>query len=217
MYNAAAKFMAIAMDQCTKAVLLPWEIMANKTEDGLRFTNNVLRTDQARELVRTGIEGALSPSLKYGFSDYANPALIPLNLLTGGIKNFNKGMDVLIYIKDTAVSAPEKILHKIQAERDRPVRYIEVVCRDVPEPAWVSDNQVIDIPELKGVILRYFPAPGATKMDSMPTLLGPPMAGHGSQIVDFKRGQSLVETAHSAGVQSVFVLDWQTTTKEMKS
>jgi poly-beta-hydroxyalkanoate depolymerase len=214
MYKAAAKFMAIAMDQCTKAALLPWEIMANKMEDRLRFTNDVLRTDQARELVRTGIESALSPSLKYGFSDYVNPALIPLNLLTGGIKNFNKGMDVLIYVKDTAVSAPAKLLHKIQAERSRPVRYAKIVCRAVPEPAWVSNNQVIDMPELKGVILRYFPAPGATKMDSMPTLLGPPMAGHGSQIVDFKKRQSLVETAHAAGVHSVFVLDWQTTTKE---
>jgi pimeloyl-ACP methyl ester carboxylesterase len=214
MYHATVKFMAIAMDQCKKAALLPWEIMANKMEDGLRFTNDVLRTDQARELVRTGIEGALPPSIEYGFSDDASPALIPLNLLTGGIKNFNKGMDVLIYMKDTAVSAPAKLLDKIQAERDRPVRYAEIICRSVPEPAWVSRNQVIDIPELEGVTLRYFPAPGTTKMDSLPTLLGPPMAGHGSQIVDFKRGQSLVETAHSAGVNSVFVLDWQTTTKE---
>jgi pimeloyl-ACP methyl ester carboxylesterase len=214
MYNAAVKFMAIAMEQCTKAVLLPWEFMTNKMEDRLRFTNDVLQTDQAKELVRTGMESALSPSLKYGISDYANPALIPLNLLTSGIKNFNKGMDVLIYIKDTAVSAPEKILHKIQVERDRPARYTKIVYRNVPEPAWVSDNRAIDIPELKGVILRYFPAPGTTKMDSLPSLLGPPMAGHGSQIVDFKKGQSLVETAHAAGINSVFVLDWQTTTKE---
>ena len=137
MYNAAAKFMTIAMEQCTKAALLPWEIMANKIEDRLRFTSDVLRTDQAKELVRTGMENALSPSLKYGFYDCINPALIPLNLLTGGIKNFNKGMDVLIYVKDTAVSAPEKLLHKIRAERERPVKYAKVVCRAVPEPAWV--------------------------------------------------------------------------------
>jgi pimeloyl-ACP methyl ester carboxylesterase len=214
MYSATTKFMAIAMDQCTKAFLLPWEILANKIQDGLTFTNDVLRTDQARQLVHTGIESTLSHSRECGFSDYANPAVGPLNLLTGGIKNCNQGLDVLIYMKDTAESAPEKILHKIQAERDRPVKYAKVVCRNVPEPAWVSSNSVIDIPELKGVILRYFPAPGTTKMDAVPTLLGPPMAGHGSQIVDFKKGQSLIETAHSAGVQSVFVLDWQTTTKE---
>jgi hypothetical protein len=51
-YNVAAKFMAMAMDQFTKAALLPWEIMANKVEDRLNFTNDVLRTDKARELVR---------------------------------------------------------------------------------------------------------------------------------------------------------------------
>jgi len=214
MYNAAVKFMTIAMEQCTKAALLPWEIMTNKMEDRMKFTNDVLRTNQAKELLRMRVESALPPSLIYGFSDYVNPALIPLNLLTSGIENFNKEMDVLIYIKDTAVSAPEKLLHRIQAERDKPARYTKIVCRNVPDPAWVSNNQIIDIPELKGVVLRYFPAPGAIKMDSLPTLLGPPMAGHGSQIVDFKKGQSLVETAHSAGVQSVFVLDWQTTTKE---
>ncbi|MDD5170846.1 MAG: alpha/beta fold hydrolase, partial [Syntrophales bacterium] len=213
MYNVAAKFVALVMDQCTKAAMLPWEIMANKMEDRLRFTNDVLRTDKAKELVRTGVENVLSPPVKYGFSDYANPALIPLNLLTGGIRNFNKGMDVLIYIKDTAASAPAKLIDKICEERDRPVRFAEVVCRDVPEPAWASNNEVIHIPELEGVILRYFPAPESRKMDSMPTLLGPPMAGHGSQIVDFKRGQSLVETAHRAGVHSVFVLDWQSATK----
>lgn len=214
MYHATTKFMAMAMDQFTKAALLPWEILANNIQDGLGFTNDVLRTDQARQLVHTGIDSTLSRSRECGFPDYANPALVPLNLLTGGIKNFNQGMDVLIYMKDTVVSAPEKILYKIQAERDRPVKYAKVVCRNVPEPSWISPNHVVDIPELKGVILRYFPAPGATKMDAMPTLLGPPMAGHGSQIVDFKKGQSLIETAHAAGVHSVFVLDWQTTTKE---
>ena len=214
MYNVATKFMALVMDQCTKAVLLPWEIMANRWEDRLRFANDVLGTDRAKELVRDGVESALSNRSIYGFSDYANPAAIPLKLLTKGMRHFNKGMDVLIYMKDTAASAPAKVLDKILAERYRPVRYAEVVCRNIPEPAWVSDNQIIDIPGLEGVILRYFPAPGSKKMDSIPTLLGPPMAGHGSQIVDFKRGQSLVETAHTAGVQSVFVLDWQTTTRE---
>jgi len=214
MYDAAAKWLTIAMDQCTKATLLPWEFMARRMEDRLRFTNDVLRTDQARALVRAGLENTISPLSRYGFSDDVHPAFVPLHLLTGGIKHFNKGMDVWIYIKDTVVSAPAKLLDKIQAEHGRPVRYAEVVCRDVPEPAWISPSQVIDIPDLQGVVLRYFPAPGTTTMDSMPTLLGPPMAGHGSQIVDFKRGQSLVETAHSAGIHSVFVLDWQTTTKE---
>jgi len=213
-HNVLAKFMTMAMDQCTKAALLPLEIMAYKMEDRLRFTNEFWRTDQVRSLVCSGMKSSLSTPFKYGFSDYANPALIPLNLLTRRMKRFNRGMDVLIYLKETAASAPEKLLDKIQAERDRPIRYAEVICRNVPEPAWVSDNQIIDIPELKGVVLRYFPAPGSTKMDSLPTLMGPPMAGHGSQIVDFKKGQSLVETAHAAGLHSVFVLDWQTTAKE---
>lgn len=214
MYNAATKFMAIAMDQCTKAALLPLEIMANNIEDRLRFSNDLLRADEAKELVSNRMKSVLSLPTTYGFTDYDHPDLIPMKLLIDGIKKFNKVMDVLIYMKDTTVSAPAKLLNKIQMERYRPVRYAEVVYRNVPEPAWVSNNQVIDIPGLEGVILRYFPAPGSTTMDSMPTLLGPPMAGHGSQIVDFKRGQSLVETAHSVGVHSVFVLDWQSTTKE---
>ena len=214
MYNAAAKFMALVMDQCTKAALLPWEIMTNKMEDRLRFSNEVLRTSEAKELLRRGIKRTLSPSVTYGFYDYANPALLRLHLLTSGTENFNKGMDALLYMKDTLAAAPEKLLQRIKTEGHRPVKYAQVVCRNVPEPAWISHNQIIDIPELKGVLLRYFPAPGSTKMDAIPTLLGPPMAGHGSQIVDFKRGQSLVETAHAAGVKSVFVFDWQSTTKE---
>ena len=214
MSNIAAKMLAIVLDQYTKAALLPWEIMTNKMEDRLKFTNDVLRTEKTKELVRTEFRSTLAAPLKYGFSDYAHPALIPLNLLTGGVRKFNRGMDVLIHMKDTAVSAPAKFLDRMEAERDRPIKYAEIVCRNVPEPAWVSENRIIDIPGLEGVYLRYFPAAGAKKMDAVPTLLGPPMAGHGSQIVDFKKGQSLVETAHSAGVHSVFVLDWQSATKK---
>lgn len=214
MYHAAAKLVSMAMYQYSKAALMPLEILSNKMDDNLRFTRDILETDRASDLVRSGIESALSHPLQIGHPDDANPALIPLNLLTGGINRLNRGMDVLIYIKHTTESAPLKVLDKIRTERDRPAKYIEVVFRDVPEPDWVSPNEIIDIPDLKGVLLRHFPAPGSTKMDSVPTLFGPPMAGHGSQIVDFKCGQSLVETAHAAGVRSVFVLDWQTTTKE---
>src|ERR1700694_2254013 len=49
-----------------------------------------------------------------------------------------------------------------------------------------------------------------------PVLIDPPYAGHSSSIVDYAKGQSLVETLRAAGHDHVLVMDWKGATTEMK-
>jgi len=82
-----------------------------------------------------------------------------------------------------------------------------------PAPEWATPNR-IDL-ELDTMRLRDFSTrlPGAK---GAPVLIDPPYAGHSSSIVDYAKGQSLVETLRAAGHDNVLVMDWKGATGEMK-
>jgi poly(3-hydroxybutyrate) depolymerase len=82
-----------------------------------------------------------------------------------------------------------------------------------PAPEWATPNRIdleLDTMRLRDFSTRRSGAKGA------PVLIDPPYAGHSSSIVDYARGQSLVETLRAAGHDNVLVMDWKGATAEMK-
>jgi poly(3-hydroxybutyrate) depolymerase len=82
-----------------------------------------------------------------------------------------------------------------------------------PAPEWATPNRIdleLDTMRLRDYSTRRSGAKGA------PVLIDPPYAGHSSSIVDYAKGQSLVETLRAAGHDNVFVMDWKGATSEMK-
>jgi poly(3-hydroxyalkanoate) synthetase len=55
-----------------------------------------------------------------------------------------------------------------------------------------------------------------SQADSTPVLIDPPYAGHDSSLVDYAKGQSLVETLRATGHDRIFAMDWKSATPEMK-
>jgi len=82
-----------------------------------------------------------------------------------------------------------------------------------PAPEWATPNRIdleLDTMRLRDFSTRLSSAKGA------PVLIDPPYAGHSSSIVDYAKGQSLVETLRAAGHDNVLVMDWKGATSEMK-
>lgn len=82
-----------------------------------------------------------------------------------------------------------------------------------PEPEWTTKNKVRI--ELNTVRLRDFSTRKATYHDIY-TLILAPYAGHTSQIADYDKGQSLVETFQKNGINKVAVTAWKSATQETK-
>jgi poly(3-hydroxybutyrate) depolymerase len=81
-----------------------------------------------------------------------------------------------------------------------------------PPPQWATDNRVAL--ELDTMQLRDFsPHAGSA---SCPVIVDAPYAGHMATIVDYARGQSLVEVLLASGLERVFVTDWKAATDEMR-
>ena len=82
-----------------------------------------------------------------------------------------------------------------------------------PLPEWATPNR-IDL-ELNTMRLRDF-STQRSGASATPVLIDPPYAGHSSSIVDYAKGQSLVETLRAAGHDRILVMDWKSATAEMK-
>jgi poly(3-hydroxybutyrate) depolymerase len=82
-----------------------------------------------------------------------------------------------------------------------------------PLPEWATPNR-IDL-ELNTMRLRDF-STQRSGASAPPVLIDPPYAGHSSSIVDYAKGQSLVETLRAAGHDRILVMDWKSATAEMK-
>ncbi len=66
---------------------------------------------------------------------------------------------------------------------------------------------------LRTLDLCDYSPPGA---GGTPTLVIAPYAGHTSMIADYHRGQSLMETLRTHGIDSLFLTDWHSATLDMK-
>ncbi len=74
-------------------------------------------------------------------------------------------------------------------------------------PGWSTEHEIVKVwPQAR--LLSF--SVGKT---SVPTLFLPPQAGHSSTIVDYSAQQSQVLTAHAAGLDDVYCLDWQPATR----
>ena len=82
-----------------------------------------------------------------------------------------------------------------------------------PPHEWATPNR-IDL-ELDSMRLRDF-STHRSSTSAPPVLIDPPYAGHSSSIVDYAKGQSLVETLRAAGHDRILVMDWKSATTEMK-
>jgi len=80
-----------------------------------------------------------------------------------------------------------------------------------PAPEWATPNQ-IDL-ELDTMRLRDF-STQRSGAKATPVLIDPPYAGHSSSIVDYAKGQSLVETLRAAGHEHILVMDWKGATAD---
>jgi len=65
--------------------------------------------------------------------------------------------------------------------------------------------------DLRTMVVREYGRPGG-----IPALVHAPFAGHSAMIADYQRGQSLVETLLSNGVEHVVLTDWKSATLDMK-
>ncbi len=95
------------------------------------------------------------------------------------------------------------------------VRYlVEAAKLEAPEPPkWASYNSlVLDLDTMK---LRDFSV-RTGETNGYPILIDAPYAGHSAAIVDFAKGQSLVETLLDAGLERVFVTDWKGASEQMR-
>jgi len=78
------------------------------------------------------------------------------------------------------------------------------------KPTWAHDyREVRSWPVAR---LIDFSAPSHTA--SVPTLVLPPQAGHGSSIVDYGRGQSQMMTLRDGGLDHLYAIDWLPATAE---
>lgn len=95
------------------------------------------------------------------------------------------------------------------------LKYVAAVQRinTPPELEWATPNR-IDL-ELDTMRLRNFSS-RRSGANATPVLIDPPYAGHSSSIVDYARGQSLVETLRAAGHDRILVMDWKSATPEMR-
>jgi poly(3-hydroxyalkanoate) synthetase len=95
------------------------------------------------------------------------------------------------------------------------LKFLEVVERtqvDRPKPEWASKNRIVL--QSKTMLLRDF---STGRNNGIPTLVVSPYAGHSSMIVDFQKGQSLVEELSNDGLGRVVATDWRSATDDMKN
>jgi poly(3-hydroxybutyrate) depolymerase len=81
-----------------------------------------------------------------------------------------------------------------------------------PRSTWATENEVVL--DLDTMRLRDFSTAGTS---GVPVFIDPPYAGHSSNIADYAKGQSLVETLRAAGLNRVFAADWKAATEAMKN
>src|SRR5207253_11509800 len=77
-----------------------------------------------------------------------------------------------------------------------------------PAPEWATPNRIdleLDTMRLRDVSTQR------SGTSAVPVLIDPPYAGHSSSIVDYAKGQSLVETLRAAGHDRILVMDWKST------
>jgi poly(3-hydroxybutyrate) depolymerase len=80
-------------------------------------------------------------------------------------------------------------------------------------PEWTTPNRIIlDMDTMR---LRDFTA-AAAGANQLPVLVDAPYAGHSATIADYAKGQSLVETLPSCGLERLLVTDWKAATPQMK-
>jgi len=85
----------------------------------------------------------------------------------------------------------------------------EIKIRADLRPTLATPNQVrLD---LRTMVLREYGEPG-----KIPTLVDAPYAGHTAVIADYHKGQSLVETLLTNGIDHVALTDWKSATVDMK-
>lgn len=73
-------------------------------------------------------------------------------------------------------------------------------------PEWSSPHRItLETPLMR---LRDFTAEEDERLDTVPTLVIPPQAGHSSCIVDFAPSQSQINVIREAGLRRVWSLDW---------
>jgi poly(3-hydroxybutyrate) depolymerase len=80
-------------------------------------------------------------------------------------------------------------------------------------PQWATKHKVV----ARWPIARLRDFSAATTVETIPTLLLPPQAGHDSCIVDYDAHQSQVATAQQAGLTRLFSLDWAGATDATKN
>jgi poly(3-hydroxybutyrate) depolymerase len=110
-----------------------------------------------------------------------------------------------------AIELGEEGMHLLQ----RNVEFLAQVhvVNAPPAPEWATPNR-IDL-ELSTMRLRDFSREGSGT-GSTPILIDPPYAGHDSSLVDYAKGQSLVETLRVTGHDRILVMDWKSATPDMK-
>jgi poly(3-hydroxybutyrate) depolymerase len=81
------------------------------------------------------------------------------------------------------------------------------------EPKWASPNTILL--DLDTMRVRDF-SPAARTSDAVPVLVDAPYAGHSATIADYAKGQSLVGTLLSSGLERVLVTDWKAASEEMR-
>lgn len=79
-------------------------------------------------------------------------------------------------------------------------------------PQWASENIVV----AEWPIARLRDFSSADPVETIPTIVLPPQAGHDSCIVDYDPQQSQIMTAKDAGLTRVFALDWVGATESTK-
>ena len=87
----------------------------------------------------------------------------------------------------------------------------EIKIAHPPRPHPATPNRVAL--DLRTMVLRDYSTEGTEKT---PTLVDAPYAGHSAMIADYHKGQSLIETLQSNGVNRVFLTDWKSATEDMK-
>ena len=85
----------------------------------------------------------------------------------------------------------------------------EIRIRSDLRPTFATPNRVrLD---LRTMLLREYGTPG-----KIPTLVDAPHAGHTAVIADYHKGQSLIETLLTNGIEHVALTDWRSATDDMK-
>jgi poly(3-hydroxyalkanoate) synthetase len=78
-------------------------------------------------------------------------------------------------------------------------------------PKLATANRVML--DLRTMVFRDYSKPNA---QGVPTIVDAPYAGHTAMIADYHKGQSLVETLLTNGLERVFLTDWKSATEDMK-